>query len=257
MENIIVNISKNVGFLTINNPPANALTPELRNELLQKLSSLEQSEKVWTLVIKGEGEKFFVAGADISGLLKLNRNSGLKRVTEGRKLLKAIAQFEKPTICAINGLCMGGGLELALACDIRIAAEHAKMGLPEVSLGLIPGAGGTQRLPRTIGPGWANYLIFTGISITAQKALEIGLIQDVVPYDNLTSATIKLAEKINDNGPLAVRAAKKSMLKGLDVTLEKGIDIENEIFSEVCDTKDKNEGVKAFLEKRKPQFKGH
>ena len=142
---------------------------------------MAENEEIWSVTIIGAGDKFFTAGADIPGLLKLNRDSGLNRVQEGRRLLSGIAQLEKPTICAINGLCMGGGLELALACDIRIAADHAKMGLPEVSLGLIPGAGGTQRLPRSIGPGWASYLIFTGAAITARKALEIGLGQSVIP----------------------------------------------------------------------------
>jgi len=256
-ENIEVELFGKIGILTINNSPANALTPELRSKLLKKLLKIAGGQEVWSIIIIGAGKKFFAAGADVSGLLQLNRESGLKRVCEGRKFYSGIAEFEKPIICAINGLCMGGGLELALACDIRIAADHVTLGFPEVNLGLIPGAGGTQRLPRAIGPGWAKYMIFSGGSITAQKAQEIGLVQDVVPYDNLKSSAMRLAEEINSRGPFAVRAAKRAMSRGLQMSLEEGLDIENEIFSEVCSTQDKEEGVKAFLEKRKPQFIGN
>jgi len=145
---------------------------------------------------------------------------------------------------------------LALACDIRIAADHVKLGFPEVNLGLIPGAGGTQRLPRLIGAGWANYLLFTGKIIPTPKAVEIGLIQEVVPADQLIAAALKIAGKINSKGPLAVRAVKRVSSDGLQETLEKGLDMENEAFSEICETRDKNEGINAFLEKRKPIFTG-
>jgi enoyl-CoA hydratase len=143
-----------------------------------------------------------------------------------------------------------------LACDIRVAAEHAKLGVPEVNLGIMPGAGGTQRLPRSIGPGWANYLLFTGEAIPAKKALEIGLVQEVVSFDSLREAALTIAEKINSKGPLAVRAAKRASSRGLQQPLESGLDIENEIFAELCATEDKKEGIAAFLEKRKPQFRG-
>ncbi len=255
-EMIQTEIVRRVGVMTMNNPPANALSPELRYEFTDKIKEMSENNDVWALIITGAGENFFAAGADIPGLLKLDRQSGLERVQKAREFYSGVAYFEKPVIAAINGICLGGGLELALACDIRVAAENVKLGVPEVNLGLIPGAGGTQRLPRTIGPGWANYLLFTGEAITAAKALEIGLVQEVVPFESLMDAALNIANKINSKGPLAVRAAKRASSKGLQETLEKGLDIENEAFSEVCATRDKNEGVTAFLEKRKPEFQG-
>jgi enoyl-CoA hydratase len=255
-EKIQVEISQKVGILTMNNPPANALSPEFRQDLLSKLTEISKNDAVWTLIITGAGEKFFAAGADIPSLLKLDRKGGLERVRKAREFYGGVAYFEKPVIAAINGICLGGGLELALACDIRVAAEHAKLGVPEVNLGIMPGAGGTQRLPRSIGPGWANYLLFTGEAIPAKKALEIGLVQEVVSFDSLREAALTIAEKINSKGPLAVRAAKRASSRGLQQPLESGLDIENEIFAELCATEDKKEGIAAFLEKRKPQFRG-
>jgi len=254
-ETIQVERRHRVAIATMNNPPANALSPELRDEFMDKLTALSKDDTVWVLIITGAGGKFFAAGADIPGLLALDRTRGLQRVQKAREFYSGVAYFEKPVIAAINGLCLGGGLELSLACDIRIAADHVKLGVPEVNLGLIPGAGGTQRLPRTVGPGWANYLLFTGEAIPAQKALEIGLVQNVVPAVELMDAALRIADAINTKGPLAVRAAKRASSMGLQHSLERGLDIENEAFSEVCATEDKNEGIRAFLEKRKPVFR--
>jgi len=253
---INIEIVQKTGILTIDNPPANAISPELRNELSVKLARISKDEEVWTIIVMGAGEKFFMAGADIPGLLKLDRDSGLKRVKDIRKFFHQIISVEQPVIAVINGLCLGGGLEVALACDIRIAADHAKLGLPEVSLGLIPGAGGTQRISRAIGVGWGKYLLCTGEAISAQQAFEIGLVQKVVPFASLKETALGLAATINSKGPLAIRAAKRVASKGLDLTLEEGLSIENEAFSELCATQDKNEGVTAFLEKRKPKFQG-
>ena len=147
-------------------------------------------------------------------------------------------------------------MELALACDLRIAADQAKLGLPEVNLGLIPGAGGTQRLPRAVGPGWANFLLLTGEAIPARKALEIGLVQEVVPREALKETALVLAEKINSKGPLAIRAAKEAASQAFDHPLETGLDLENRAFAALCATEDKQEGISAFLEKRKPRFRG-
>lgn len=255
-EKIQIEVIQKIAIMTMNNPPANALSPELRSEFTHKLNELSQNDDVWVIIITGNGEKFFAAGTDIHSLIELDRKGGLERVQKAREFYSGIAYFKKPVICAINGICMGGGLELALACDIRIAAEHVKMGAPEVNLGLIPGAGGTQRLPRAIGSGWANYLFFTGEAISAQKALLIGLVQNVVPSDQLMDTAFVVAKRISNKGPLAVQAAKMASSRGLQETLEKGLDIENEAFAEICETLDKTEGVTAFLEKRKPQFKG-
>ena len=255
-EKIQIQIHQKVAIAAIANPPVNALSPELREEFLDKLGQMEKNDDIWVVIITGAGEKFFAAGADIPSLLKLNRESGLARVRKARDFYSKVACLEKPVIAAINGICLGGGLELALACDIRVAVDHAKLGVPEVSLGIIPGAGGTQRLPRAIGPGWAKHLLFTGQAIPAQKALEIGLVQDVVPFEALMDAALEIAHKINKNGPLAVRAVKRALTKGLQEPLETALDTENEAFSHVCGTQDKNEGIKAFLEKRKPRFQG-
>ena len=255
-EKILIQKEGKTAVATMDNPPANALSPALRDEFIEKLKALSADNDVWVVIVTGAGEKFFAAGADIPTLLDLNRESGLARVRKSRKFYSAIANFEKPVIAAINGICLGGGLEVALACDIRVAADHAKLGLPEVNLGLIPGAGGTQRLPRAIGPGWANFLLFTGEAIPAQKALETGLVQAVVPATDLMEKAREIAEKINSKGPLAVRAAKRASSRGLQEPLEKGLDLENQAFADVCGTWDKNEGVSAFLEKRKPKFEG-
>jgi enoyl-CoA hydratase/carnithine racemase len=255
-EKVLIQKEGKVAVATMNNPPANALSPALRDEFIEKLKALSVDNDVWVVIVTGAGEKFFAAGADIPTLLDLDRGSGLVRVRKSREFYSAIANFEKPVIAAINGICLGGGLEVALACDIRVAADHAKLGLPEVNLGLIPGAGGTQRLPRAIGPGWGNYLLFTGEAIPAQKALEIGLVQTVVPAEGLLEKAREIAGKINSKGPLAVRAAKRASSRGLQEPLEKGLDLENQAFAEVCGTWDKNEGVSAFLEKRKPEFRG-
>jgi enoyl-CoA hydratase len=255
-EKIQIEIIQNLAVATMDNPPANALSPDLRYEFTEKLGELSENDHVRVLIITGGGEKFFAAGANIPDLLELNHDGGLERVTKAREFYNGVAYFKKPVICAINGICMGGGLELALACDIRIASEHVKLGFPEVNLGLIPGAGGTQRLPRAIGPGWANYLIFTGEAISAQKAYDMGLVQKVVPSEQLIEAALKIAGKISNKGPLAVQAAKRASSLGLEERLETGLDIENQAFAKICETDDKNEGITAFLEKRKPQFEG-
>jgi len=255
-EKVKMEYEEKIAVLTIDSPPANAISPEVREEFLDKLHGLAQNENIWTIIITGSGDKFFVGGADIPKLLDLDQKSGLERVKKAREFYSGIAHFEKPVIAAINGLCLGGGLELALACDIRIAAQHARLGLPEVNLGLIPGAGGTQRLPRAIGPGWANYLLFTGEAITAEQAFQIGLVQKVVKIAELKSAALNIANKINSKAPLAVRAVKKAAAEGIELPLEKGLDLENVLFSEICATHDKNEGIRAFLEKRKPIFQG-
>ncbi|MBU2550854.1 MAG: enoyl-CoA hydratase/isomerase family protein [Proteobacteria bacterium] len=255
-ELIKVEILDRVGYLTIDNPPANQLSAELKSELMAKIEAMSADDNVWTVVLTGTGERFFMAGANIPGLLKLDWNSGLEMVQLSRKLYGTFAACEKPIIAAINGFCMGGGCEMALACDIRIAADHVKLGLPEVNLGLIPGGGGTQRMPRAVGPGWASYLLFTGDAITAAKAHEIGLVQEVVPFSQLRETALDIAGRINKKAPLAVRAAKRAARLGFELPIEEGLDIENKAFADCCATQDKNEGVSAFLEKRKPVFQG-
>lgn len=255
-EKIKIEKIDHVGVLTIDNPPANAFSAEVKDGLKSAIMQMREDEQIWTIVVTGQGKKMFMAGADIPKMLDMDRHGGLDRVRQSRELLSVVTECEKPIIAAINGYCLGGGLEVALCCDIRIAADHSRLGLPEVSLGLIPGAGGTQRLPRLIVPGWANYLLITGESISAQKALEIGLVQEIVPYDGLRDRAMELASIINRKGPLAVRSAKRAAQQGVQLSLEAALDLENNIFSEICETQDKREGISAFLEKRKPVFKG-
>ncbi len=248
--------SDRVGILTIDNPPANAFSAEVKEELRRAMIQMRNDEDVWSIIITGKGVKMFMAGADIPKLLDIGAEGGLDRVKQSRVLLEVITGCEKPIIAAINGFCLGGGLELALCCDIRIAVENSRLGLPEVSLGLIPGAGGTQRLPRLISPAWAIYLSVTGEPVTSKKALELGLIHEIVPYPELMVRSMELASRINSKGPLAVRAVKKAIMQGLQMSLKNGLNLENRLFSEICGTEDKQEGVRAFLEKRKPVFKG-
>lgn len=255
-ETVHMEVTQKCALLTIDYPPANALSPTVRDELAARVESAMKDDGIWTVIISGAGPKFFMAGADIPKLLELGYETGRERVRKSRALYSMLAGGEKPVIAAINGICMGGGLELAMACDIRVAAEHAKLGLPEVNLGLIPGGGGTQRLPRLVGPGWANYLMFTGEAISAAQALDLGLVQKVVPAQDLRDAALALSDTINSKGPLAVRAVKRASFLGMQGTLEQGLDIENEAFGRICATDDKNEGVTAFLEKRRPVFQG-
>lgn len=258
MNDPVVRIEKidRVAVITINNPPANAFSKEVKEALRESIQKARNDDDIWTLVITGQGDKIFMAGADIPKLLDLDQDGGMNRALKTRELFEVLTHCEKPLIAAINGYCLGGGLELALCCDVRIAADHCRFGLPEVTLGLIPGAGGTQRLPRLIGSGWASYLILSGQAIKAELALEIGLVQDVVPFAELRDRFLKLADTINRQGPLAVRAAKLCIREGSQMPLDTALGLENKLFSEVCATEDKTEGVRAFLEKRKPAFSG-
>jgi enoyl-CoA hydratase len=252
---VSLKIAERVGIITIDFPPANSLNPEVRDELHSTLSMAAEQEDVWTIVITGAGDKFFMAGANIQSLLELDKAKALVRIKYVRRFMDFINTVEKPIIAAINGICLGGGLEIALCCDIRIAADHALFGLPEVGLGIIPGAGGTQRLPRAIASGYARYLIFTGSRISAAEALQVGIVEKVVPAAELMSEAMDVAKRINKQAPLAVRAAKKAMNATQTMSLINGLDLENEIWGGLCETQDKNEGIQAFLEKRKPQFR--
>lgn len=249
-------LKERTAILIMDSPPVNALGAGLKKELAERLDDLEKREEVWTVILTAAGKKIFAAGADIPSLLNLDYEGGLARVQETRRLYSKIANLEKPTIAAINGTCFGGGLELALCCDIRIAADHVKLGFPEVNLGIMPGVGGTQRLSRIINPSLARYLIYTGSTLTAAEALSHGLVIRVVPYDSLMEEAEKIAGKINEKGPMAVRAAKKAISQGYDLPLEDGLTLENELWAKLCNTEDKREGISAFLEKRKPKFKG-
>lgn len=244
-----------VAIFTINRPEAlNAMDLESVKELSQALVDFRSDDELWVGIITGVGERAFCAGADIKTMLPyMKENRGQvwrlpQTITRGLDLWK-------PMIAAVNGACLGGGLEIALACDIRIAAENATFGVPEVRLGLIPGWGGTQRLPRVIPWAKAAEILLTGRPIDAQEAYRIGLVNKVVPLAELMSEAKKMADVLCEPGPLAVRAAKQAMYQGTSVGLQEGLQIEAMLEDFCLSTEDFEEGTKAFVEKRKPSFK--
>jgi enoyl-CoA hydratase len=255
MSNVILDVTDRIATLTINRPEVrNALDKETVAELRAHLDSVRGRDDVGAVIITGAGEQVFVAGADIRQLRERRRDDALQAINSS--LFVAIERFEMPTIAAINGHAMGGGCELALACDLRIAAEHARLGQPEVGLGIIPAAGATQRLPRLIGLGRAKQLVLTGDTIDAHTALAWGLVSAVTPAAELLSAARAMARRILERGPLAVRLAKLALNASARVDLDSGLLLET-LAQAICfDSEDKVEGTTAFLEKRKPSFKG-
>ena len=249
-------IEKATAIIVINRPPVNALNSDLMNELGEAFEEIGSNANVRAVILTGAGGRVFVAGADVNDVLGYGRQEGEDFSFMGQKIINKIANFNRPVICAVNGLALGGGCELAMACDIRIMSEKASMGQPESGLGLIPGAGGTQRLPRLVSPGMAKLLLFTGDSISAHEALRIGLVEKVVPADQVLDAAKEVADKIANKGPEAIRLIKQAINEGLDLTLSDALNLEGRLFGEVCGTEDKNEGIRAFLEKRAPKYQG-
>ncbi len=235
----------------------NALNKETVGEMQQLFNYYWSDDSIKAVIITGAGDKAFVAGADINELAELDGRTGAELAARGQYLMKTIQNFPRPVIAAINGFALGGGCELAMACDIRLASEKAKLGQPEVTLGIIPGYGGTQRLPRLVGRGKALQLILTGDMVDAKEAHRIGLVEEVYPPDQLMEKALQLAKKISGLAPIAVAAAKACVHRGLDINLAAGCDLEKANFGQMCSTGDKNEGMEAFLEKRQPRFTGH
>ena len=257
-KNLITRKGDGIGWITVNRPDKlNALNVETVKELKDAFQEFQNDAEVKAVVLTGAGEKAFVAGADISEFIDLDSEKGRHYAVQGQELTKFIENFRKPVIAAINGYALGGGTEFALACHIRLASENAKLGQPEVKLGLIPGFGGTQRLPRLVGKGKAMEMILSGKVIDAKEAYEIGLVNKVIPAKDLLSETEAMAREIIKNAPLALEYAIEAINRGLDETLDAGLELEAEIFGRACSTEDSLEGAKAFLEKRKPNFRGH
>jgi enoyl-CoA hydratase len=254
-RNIRVDRDDSVAVLTIDRTPVrNALNLETVQECHGALVELAADESVGALIITGAGETAFVSGADINDIRGRGRDDGLAAINSS--LFAAVERFPRPTIAAINGFALGGGCELALACDIRVAAETAKFGQPELGLGIIPAAGATQRLPRVVGLGWAKHLVLTGEIIDAKQALEIGLVTAIMPAGQLQVRARELAKRIVRQGPLAARLAKLSLNAASRVDLDSGLLIET-LAQAICySSADKAEGTAAFLEKRKPKFTG-
>ena len=249
-------IDDSIAIITIDNPPMNPLTTELRDQLLVILDELDsKKDEIKVGILTGKG-KAFMAGADIKSFPELTQEKAKARLKKGRQLYLKVEQFERPVLCAINGYCLGAGLELAMCCDIRIASSKAQLGQPEINVGIIPGGGGTQRLPRLIGAGIAKELIYTGKFITADEAARIGLVNKVAEPERLMDEAMEMATLISSKPPLGIRAAKEAINRGLNMTLLEGLELEAYHWSYLCGTEDQKEGARAFIEKRKPVFAG-
>ncbi|UJL48039.1 enoyl-CoA hydratase [Virgibacillus sp. NKC19-16] len=251
-------IEDHIAVITLNRPEAaNAMSKALLDELNQTISKVEQDKSVYCTIITGSSKKAFSAGADLKERRGMADDQVIEAVQYIGSTISAIEKMRMPVIAALNGVAFGGGLELALACDLRIAADHAKVGLTETSLAIIPGAGGTQRLPRLIGLGQAKRLIYTAKPLQADEALTIGLVEEVVQADDLLNEAIQLAKTIAMNGPLALRQAKIAIDKGMQTDVSTGLALEHLSYKETIPTNDRIEGLAAFKEKRKPEYKGN
>lgn len=256
-QTLIYKKKENIGVLTINRPQRmNAISNELTSELKKFLDEIENDDELRVLVITGAGDKAFVAGADINELVDRDALIGRRVSRQRQEIFSRIENLHVPAIAAINGYALGGGLELALACSIRVCSDKAQFGAPEVKLGIIPGDGGTQRLPRLVGLGRAMEMILTGDFIDAEEAYRIGLVNKIVPHEQLMEKAMELAKKIASRPPLAVRYAKETVNRSLEGSTVSGFALESFLHALSCTTEDKKEGVSAFLEKRKGKFKG-
>lgn len=253
-KNIVTELKGTTLVVKLSRPDVrNALNSELMKELAHALAESEMDSNVKAVVITG-GERFFSAGADIKEMSE--RSLADMYLSAVSDLWSSVSRYPKPIIAAINGFAYGGGLELAMACDIVVCAEDAKLGQPEIKLGIIPGAGGTQRLPRVVGKHKAMEMVLTGEPISAREAKELGLVNRVVPPEAVLEEALRVASVIAEKAPMAVRAAKEAVLRGLEVDLESGLAYEKRLFALLFATEDSREGLKAFLEKRKPEYRG-
>jgi enoyl-CoA hydratase len=256
-ETLKVEIEDKIARVYVNRPDAlNALNGKVLEELECALYDIEKNADIGVVILTGAGEKAFVAGADIKAMIDKTPLEMREFTILGHRVMRHIENMDKVVIASINGYALGGGCELALACDIRVASEKAKLGVPEVNLGIFPGFGGTQRLTLLLGRGKACEMVFTGDMIDSNEALRIGLVNRVVPHEKLSEETTALANKMLEKGPIALKLAKSAINKSLEANLSTGLAYEIEAVSLLFSTKDKREGMSAFVEKRKPDFKG-
>ncbi len=256
-ENILFEKKNAIAYVTVNRPKVlNALNMSTMEELRSVFHEIKGDDGVRVVILTGAGEKAFIAGADIAELAKHDAVSGKAYTHRGQSVLNLIENLGKPVIACINGFALGGGCEIAMACTMRLASDNAKLGQPEVKLGIIPGYGGTQRLPRLVGKGIAMQLVLAGEMITAQEAQRIGLVNEVTAPAELIPRAEAIAQKIVANAPLAVQYAMEAVNKGMEMTLAEGLFLEATLFGVCCATEDKKEGTTAFLEKRAAAFKG-
>lgn len=256
-SHLLVENNSGIVTVTVNRPRAlNALDADVLKELLCCFQGLEEDPEARVVILTGAGEKAFVAGADIAAMQPLDAAAARHFARLGHSLMRAIERLPQPVIAAVNGFALGGGCELALACDLRLASDNARFGQPEVNLGVIPGFGGTQRLARIVGKGRAMELVLSGDMIDAQEAWRIGLVNRVTTKENLLPETTSLARKIQQKGPFAVRLAKEAVAGGLEMDLDRACAWEADLFGFCFSTEDQKEGMQAFLEKRPAQFKG-
>jgi enoyl-CoA hydratase/carnithine racemase len=257
LENLLYEKKGAIAYVTLNRPKVlNALNQRTWENLRTALEDARDDAQVRGVILTGAGDKAFIAGADISELAQVTAVEAEKSSSYGQEVLNLIENLGKPVIAAINGFALGGGCETAMACTIRVATEHAKFGQPEVTLGLIPGGGGTQRLPRLIGKGRALQIILSGEMISAQEAFRIGLVNEVVPAAELTTRAEAILKRIFSNAPVAVKYSLEAVNKGMETSQAEGLSLEASLFGLCAGTEDKKEGTSAFLEKRKPQFQG-
>ncbi|MGL4739560.1 MAG: short-chain-enoyl-CoA hydratase [Sarcina sp.] len=255
-KNVLLEKEGNIAVVTINRPKAlNALNSETLNDLNEVVEALEGDKSVYAVILKGAGDKSFVAGADISEMKDLNEEEGKNFGLLGNKVFRRLENLDKPVIAAISGFALGGGCELAMACDIRIASEKAKFAQPEAGLGITPGFGGTQRLPRIVGTGIAKELIYTGRIVKADEALRIGLVNKVVTPESLVDEAMAMAKSIAINAPIAIKLCKDAINRGTQVDIDEAIVIEAEDFGKCFTTEDQKEGMTAFIERREKNFK--
>lgn len=256
LKNVILEKEGNVAIVTINRPKAlNALNSETLKELDTVVDTLENDQDIYAVIITGAGDKAFIAGADITEMKDLSTMGGRTFSILGNRVFRRIENLEKPVIAAIHGFALGGGCELAMACDIRIATEKAKFGQPEVGLGITPGFGGTQRLARHVGLGIAKEIIFTGRMVKADEALRIGLINKIVEIEKLMEEAKSMASTIASNAPIAVKLSKAAINRGMQCDIDTALMYEAETFGQCFSTEDQKEGMSAFVERRDKNFK--